>query len=202
MTGFERCTQSLAQKGAAAPATNGGPVHARSRRAWRGQRRPCVGGTPRFGQCDELQAEGMAMNKPPGTTRVQRCARCGNEFAYVYTRGRPRKWCSRRCGGAQHPHVCAVCGSLTVRRTAKKPGAPELCRRCASRRFGQRLEELWARGLTAREIAAEVGWRTADPNALISIWRAKGYDLPYRHPEMVVVGRRLAARARRHSEVL
>jgi hypothetical protein len=145
--------------------------------------------------CDELQT--VVMNKAAGIPVVQRCGRCGNEFEYLHTRGKYRKWCSRRCAKApRHAHQCAACGRPTIRRTDKEPDAPQLCRSCADLRSKHRVEELWARGLTSREIATEMGFRAAQPHILISMWRARGYDLPYRRPEMAVVGQTSAKRWR------
>jgi hypothetical protein len=52
---------------------------------------------------------------------------------------------------------------------------------------GRELEQLWAQGLSLRQIAAHFGWQgPTAAGAVIATFRAEGYELPYRRrPEAV-----------------
>jgi hypothetical protein len=63
-----------------------------------------------------------------------------------------------------------------------------------SREQRAKIERLWAEGLTARQIGAEMGWATSTARMRISELRAEGVDLPYRRkPKIVVMGKTVGA---------
>lgn len=51
--------------------------------------------------------------------------------------------------------------------------------------------EMWAEGMTGTEIADALGWANGKAAQVrIAQYRAQGYDLPHRRPEMVAVALR------------
>jgi hypothetical protein len=61
-----------------------------------------------------------------------------------------------------------------------------LCLMCANRANGRvrheanraRVEALWAAGLTTRQVLSALGLK--HNTSMLSTWRSRGYDLPYR----------------------
>jgi transposase len=51
----------------------------------------------------------------------------------------------------------------------------------ASHALCEEVVALWASGISVREMAATIGWKTNSLNAAIVKWRRQGWDLPYRN---------------------
>lgn len=118
----------------------------------------------------------------------EKICRCGRAFEGP----RHRKWCSDLCRKNRlYGGTCRECGDRTS--YSGKQGASRLCFRCSTKKsvreskargalVRKRVEQLWAEGLTTREIAAVMGWTRGSTSVYISQMRSRGYDLPYRNP--------------------
>ena len=117
------------------------------------------------------------------------CQGCGVTLPPSRAPGRPRKWCSGTCRRhALYSGVCVDCGGATYNGTVPPP---ERCRACNGTVGGQRnkgewapyramVEEMWAEGMTGRQIGEALGWSKYGCVTNIAMLRARGYDLPYR----------------------
>ena len=55
------------------------------------------------------------------------------------------------------------------------------CRREDGAAYRRLVEDMWAEGMTAREIADALGWRTKHPGqVMVTLRRSRGYNLPHR----------------------
>lgn len=117
------------------------------------------------------------------------CAACGKELPKSRAGGRPRKWCSERCRKSQYDRECIDCGARIDGTTPSRCGGR--CMPCANKiprlahvAHRQTIEAMWAEGRTILQVCEAMGLK---PNAeMISVWRARGYDLPHRRtPEQV-----------------
>lgn len=60
------------------------------------------------------------------------------------------------------------------------------CDQAARAAYRRMIEEMWAEGMTSRQIATALGWTMPHPGPHISTLRARGYNLPHRRtPEQV-----------------
>lgn len=124
------------------------------------------------------------------------CAGCGVPLASNRGPGRQRKWCSERCRKRTlYSGTCVECGAPTNNGTVPPP---RLCARCNGHRQGEAnraewepyrrlVEQMWAEGMTARQIADALGWTTKWSTAHICVLRRQqGYNLPLRRtPEQI-----------------
>lgn len=117
------------------------------------------------------------------------CAGCGAEVPPSAHHGRPRKWCSERCRKQTlYSHPCEDCGAPTTGDGQHH----RWCRKCSNKYASDRaraarlpvraeIEARWADGQTEREICGALGLKYDDNHkGHISMWRGRGYDLPYR----------------------
>ena len=123
------------------------------------------------------------------------CQGCGESLPPTTWLGRDRKWCSERCRKAQHNEreACVDCGGPTkfgARNGYSKTGIAPRCQACTTARtqaewapYRRMVEEMWAEGLTARQIGEALGWEMKNPGARISTLRSRGYDLPRRYSD-------------------
>lgn len=108
-----------------------------------------------------------------------------------------RKWCSERCRKSQYAGSCIDCGAPTNGTAGGHKRTPERCVECGKRHsaevaaefsvlYREMVEEMWAEGMTCREIADALGWKTKNVGTHISVMRARGYNLPHRRtPEQL-----------------
>lgn len=61
------------------------------------------------------------------------------------------------------------------------------CQRADKAAYRRLVEDMWAEGMTARQIAGALGWKCANPNQYIVVLRNRqGYNLPHRRtPEQI-----------------
>jgi hypothetical protein len=84
-------------------------------------------------------------------------------------RGDTDRGTCRDCGGK--------CGRWTRSRATKRPVRCADCRRAVEDVQRSLAEGLWAQGLPWLEIQSILGCS----NGVLSMWRARGVDLPYRY---------------------
>jgi hypothetical protein len=118
------------------------------------------------------------------------CQGCGVALKPNKAQGRKRVWCSERCRKrTMYSGECVDCGASTYSGDAVPP---ERCRHCSGRLQGERqqasfvgfrkmVEEMWAEGMTCREIGAALGWGKSMSVTGIAQMRARGYNLPHRY---------------------
>lgn len=119
----------------------------------------------------------------PGEVRTV-CQGCGRVIAprhFYCDACKPTK--GQHCSQCGKPSKVAVCGECKV----APPGVLSEDRR-------EIAEQMWAEGAGAKEIAARLGIRTKHPGTMISKARRRGWNLPYRRPDMVQHGRKIAKR--------
>jgi hypothetical protein len=127
------------------------------------------------------------------TERV--CQACGGPLPTSHGN---RKFCSERCRREQYCGACIDCGARTNRHNGSRhngpTGAAERCIPCANRHaieIGRadmrrahenrlRVVEMWAGGLSMRDIAAVMGWSAHHLGVEMHRMRKLGYDLPHR----------------------
>lgn len=60
------------------------------------------------------------------------------------------------------------------------------CKRAADAWLRRQVEEMWAEGMTGRQIADALGWKSKNPAQHICALRRDGYNLPHRRtPEQI-----------------
>lgn len=146
----------------------------------------------RVAQAQELRAEGLTWREIGERLGVGRST--AHEYVTDPDLSRHRERRFQRAGS------CVDCGTPTdashsepALRCAEcaKPVAAELLR-ASWAPYQKLIEEMWAEGMTARQIGDALGWTFRNPGTHISQLRARGYDLPHRRtPEQlarIVVG--------------
>lgn len=129
------------------------------------------------------------------------CETCGGD---IETRGTRRRFCSERCRKAQYAGACEVCGAPTngyngpgkASRRCLEHAEPGLVQRERWLPRKQLLADLWHRGLTIPEIAAEMETSHNVVRKLAERMRRQGWDLPYaydRRPSSIAKREREAA---------
>lgn len=85
-----------------------------------------------------------------------------------------------RVYGATHRSECERCGGDRPRGN-HGGGLCEACIQDDVDQKGKSLEEMWANGLTIKEICSRLGWTKGHFSVEIHRFREKGYELPYRY---------------------
>ncbi len=119
------------------------------------------------------------------------CQGCDKALPPQRRGGMPRKWCSERCRKRSYGDPCVDCGARTGFGAERARVPDPRCRPCAEAKllderaaYRQMIEEMWAKGMTARQIGDVLGIKA--PNGYISRLRSRGYSLPHRRtPEQI-----------------
>ena len=85
-----------------------------------------------------------------------------------------------RRGSARWYRPCPKCGErMTWHRDIKQCAA---CKAAHEQDRRELAERLWRDGLSTKEIAATMGWKSKQPNVYIARLRKLGWDFPLRQP--------------------
>lgn len=105
----------------------------------------------------------------------------------------------KRCRARKESYrgACVDCGAATNGSNGRGSNAPKRCQACSNVVSAERkreefagyrrmVEEMWAEGMTGRQMADALGWTARNPNRYISDLRSRGYNLPHRRtPEQI-----------------